>query len=149
MQVLTSLAVSHILSISQFAGVAGALSIVLLQAAVILLVGAVSIFAFAIDQSYALFLGLNGLFHFCWNAGQPLLLGIIASRDTGGGGRLLRFAIPIQYIGLAIGPAFAASQLGPNSNYPAVMIGSGIFATATALTIIPIILASQRNSMNF
>ncbi|WP_081570532.1 hypothetical protein [Sphingobium herbicidovorans] len=86
MQVLTSLAVSHILSISQFAGVAGALSIVLLQAAVILLVGAVSIFAFAIDQSYALFLGLNGLFHFCWNAGQPLLLGIIASRDTGGEG---------------------------------------------------------------
>ena len=148
-------AVSHILSISQFAGVAGALSIViqsgkvhdLLQAAVILLVGAVSIFAFAIDQSYALFLGLNCLFQFCWNAGQPLLLGIIASRDTGG--RLLRFAIPMQYIGLAIGPAFAASQLGPNSNYPAVMIGSGIFAAVTALTIIPIIFASQRNSMNF
>jgi hypothetical protein len=54
----------------------------------------------------------------------------------------------MQYIGLAIGPAFAASQLGPNSNYPAVMIGSGIFAAVTALTIIPIIFASQRNSMN-
>lgn len=142
--------VSHILSISQFAGVVGALAIVtlsdkvhdLLQAAVILLVGAASIFALAIDQSYSVFLALNCLFQFCWNAGQPLLLGIIASRDKAG--RLLRFAIPMQYIGLAIGPAFAAYQLGFHNNYPAVMIGSGMFAAVTVLTILPLILASQR-----
>jgi len=150
---LNESSVSHILSISQFAGVIGALSIVilsrrfsdLLQAAIILIIGAIGIFAFVLPQEDGLFLGLNCLFQFTWNAGQPLLLGIIASRDAFG--RLLRFAIPMQYIGLAIGPALAAYQLGAHNDYPAAMIAAGIFAALTPLAIFPILIARRESGV--
>ncbi len=147
---LDEVAVSHTLSVSQFAGVAGALAIVIqsgrvhdmVQAWVMLALGAAAIFAFALPQDQILFLGLNCLFQFAWNAGQPLLLGIIASRDSTG--RLLRFAIPMQYVGLASGPAFAAYQLGLHENYVSVMIGAGVIAAMTPFAIAPIIALSKR-----
>jgi predicted MFS family arabinose efflux permease len=146
---LSELEVAHALSLSQIAGVAGALAIVvqsgkvhdLVQAGVILVGGAAAIFAFALKQDYGVFLGLNCVFQFCWNAGQPLLLGVIASRDRDG--QLLRFTIPMQYIGLAAGPAFAAFLLGAHSNYAAVMIGAGGFAALAPLAIAPLILARK------
>lgn len=144
---LSELDVAHALSISQFAGVAGALAIVvqsgrvhdLMQTSVILVGGALVIFAFTIEQGYGVFLGLNCLFQFCWNAGQPLLLGVVASRDRTG--QMLRFTIPMQYIGLAAGPAFAAFRLGVHSDYASVMTGAGIIAALAPLAIAPLILA--------
>ena len=142
--------VSYILSISQFCGVAGALSIAFLsgrasdltQTVWILTAGAVGILAFATKQHYSVFFGLNCLFQFAWNAGQPLLLGIIASRDKSG--KLLRFAIPLQYIGLAIGPGFAAYLLGAASDFLSVMAGSAVFAALTLVFVLPILLKKTR-----
>lgn len=142
--------VSYILSVSQFCGVAGALSIAFLsgrasdlaQAVAILTAGAVGILAFAIKQHYAVFFSLNCLFQFAWNAGQPLLLGIVASRDKSGG--LLGFAIPLQYIGLAIGPGFAAFLLGTASDFLPVMAGSATFAALTLIFVLPILLKKTK-----
>lgn len=141
--------VAHALSLSQFAGVAGALAIViqsgkvhdLIQSCVILAAGAAAIFGFTLQQDYGVFLALNCVFQFCWNAGQPLLLGIVASRDDDG--RMLRFTIPMQYIGLAAGPAFAAYQLGSHSDYRAVMIGAGVVAAIAPIAIAPLILSRK------
>lgn len=141
--------VAHALSLSQFAGVAGALAIVvqsgkihdLVQAGVILAAGALAIFGFTLHQDYGVFLALNCIFQFCWNAGQPLLLGIVASRDLDG--RMLRFTIPMQYIGLAAGPAFAAYRLGGHGDYNAVMIGAGLLAALTPLAIAPLIVKQR------
>jgi predicted MFS family arabinose efflux permease len=143
---LADVTVSHILSISQFFGVGGALSIVLLsgrmsdisKSIIILSLGAGGIFAFAFKQDYFAFLALNSVFQFAWNAGQPLLLGIIASRDKDG--TLLRFAIPMQYIGLAVGPAFAAYLLGTHHDYEAVMIGSALVAGVSLFAILPLLI---------
>ena len=147
---IDEVSVSHALSVSQFAGVAGALAIVIqsgrvhdmVQVWVMLAIGAAAIFAFTLPQSPAMFLALNCIFQFAWNAGQPLLLGIVASRDASG--RLLRFAIPMQYVGLASGPAFAAYQLGLHDNYSGVMIGAGVIAALTPLAITPIIAVRRR-----
>lgn len=151
---LNESAVAHALSLSQFAGVAGALAIVIqsgkvhdmVQAGAILAGGALAILAFTLPQDYAMFLALNCIFQFCWNAGQPLLLGIVASRDSGG--RLLSFTIPMQYIGLTAGPAFAASQLGSQSNYQAVMLGAGVIAAIALVAIAPLILTRKPKSRN-
>lgn len=144
--------VAYVLSISQFCGVAGALSIAflsgrtsdLLLSVVILSAGALVILAFAGQQNYGSFLALNCLFQFMWNAGQPLLLGVIASRDRSG--RLLRFAIPLQYVGMAAGPGFAAYVLGQTKDYPAVMAGSAAFAILTLVAILPIVMKRVRAS---
>ena len=149
---LSERTVAYILSISQFCGVAGALTIAFLsgrtseflQAVAILAGGGLVILAFAAGQDYLSFLALNCLFQFAWNAGQPLLLGIIASRDRSG--KLLRFAVPLQYVGMAIGPGLAAYLLGQAKDYTAVMVGSAAFATLTLIAILPIIMKGGQAS---
>jgi predicted MFS family arabinose efflux permease len=138
--------VANILSISQFGGIAGALAIVALsgrvrevtQFVVVLTLGAVGIFAFLIKQRYGIFLTLNFTFQFAWSAGQSLMLGVVASRDPSG--RLLRFAIPLQFMGTAAGPSVAASLLGLSHDYAAVMSSAGMLAALSLIAILPILL---------
>ena len=142
---LTERQVSQSLSISQFFGVAGALLISYLagrvgqrrQAVIFLLMGAVGILAFAGPQGPLIFFALNCLFQFTWNAGQPLILGILANRD--GTGALVRFAIPCQYVGLTAGPAMAAYLLDLGAGYSGVMLASAGLAAASLAAIIPIL----------
>lgn len=137
--------VSYALSISQLFGVLGALAIVILarrvsdrsQAIAILSVGAAGIGAFAMHQNYASFLALNCLFQFAWNAGQPLLLGINVSGDRTGA--LLRIAIPLQYVGLAVGPALAAATVDIRHDYGAVMLSASVIVFASLLAILPLL----------
>ena len=142
--------VISVLSITQFFGVAGALTISFLASRVrhrwlaiaIYVAGIIGIFAFKLDIAFGVFLALNAVFQFCWNAGQPLLLAIIASRQAGGA--IMRFAIPLQFIGMAIGPAIAATVLDKTGGYGPVVTVSGILALLSFLMITPFILKLKR-----
>ena len=145
--------VVRVLSITQFCGVAGALAISFLAsrmrhwllAIFIYVLGIIGIFAFNLNMSFAIFLALNAIFQFCWNAGQPLLLAIIASRQASGA--IMRFAIPLQFIGMAIGPAIAATVLDKTGGYEHVITVSGILALISFLTIIPFIIKLKRKDI--
>ena len=145
--------VVSVLSITQFFGVAGALAISFLASRVrhrwlaigIYVAGIVGIFAFKLDMAFGVFLALNAVFQFCWNAGQPLLLAIIASRQASGA--IMRFAIPLQFIGMAIGPAIAATVLDKTGGYGPVITVSGILALLSFLLITPFILKLKRKDI--
>ena len=142
--------IASVLSTTQFFGVAGALSISFLSermrhrwlAITIYGIGVLGLFALNLDLTFAVFLGLNAIFQFCWNAGQPLLLAIIASRQRTG--ELLRFAIPLQFIGMGIAPSIAATVLSMSGGYSLVIVFSGLAAIASSLAIAPFILKLQR-----
>lgn len=135
--------VNRVFAISQAFGVAGALSISMLGervnhkllAVLIFGAGIVGIYLFRSQSNYATFFALNAIFQFCWNAGQPLLLTIIASRQSTG--KLLRFAIPLQFIGMAIGPIVAAFVLDMTDSYLTVLIVSVVAAVVSLLAILP------------
>ncbi len=137
--------IAFVLSSTQCFGIAGALSIAFLYervrhrwlAAAILGSGILGIFALMLDLSYVLFFALNASFQYCWNAGQPLLLSIIASRQSNG--KLLRFAIPLQFMGMGIAPSIAAMILSKNGGYDAVLVVAGGLALISLVSIQPLI----------
>jgi predicted MFS family arabinose efflux permease len=141
---LDDVAVNSTLSISQIFGVIGALSMAwscrklgyLSTALVVLGGGAAVIFAFGLPMGRTSFLALNCAFQFAWNAGIPLILGLIAVRAASS--VLLRFAIPLQFIGFAAAPGFAAMLLTANS-YGHVVIGSAVLALVSLGTFFPIL----------
>ena len=145
--------VISVLSITQFFGVAGALAVSFLAsrvrhrylAVMIYTAGIIGIFAFKLDIAFGVFLALNAVFQFCWNAGQPLLLAIIASRQSSGA--IMRFAIPLQFIGMAIGPAIAATVLDKTGGYGPVITVSGILALLSFVMIAPFILKLKRREL--
>ncbi len=141
---LDDVAVNSTLSISQIFGVIGALSMAwscrklgyLSTALVVLGGGAVVIFAFGLPMGRTSFLALNCAFQFAWNAGIPLILGLIAVRAASS--VLLRFAIPLQFIGFAAAPGFAAMLLTANG-YGHVVIGSAALALVSLGAFFPIL----------
>ena len=141
---LDDVAVNSTLSISQIFGVIGALSMAwscrklgyLWTALVVLGGGAAVIFAFGLPMGRTGFLALNCAFQFAWNAGIPLILGLIAVRAASS--VLLRFAIPLQFIGFAAAPGFAAMLLTA-SGYGQVVIGSAALALVSLGAFFPIL----------
>ena len=77
------------------------------------------------------------VYNFAWNMTHPYLLGAMASFDKHG--RVVVYAVAAQMLGLAVGPAFAASLLG-DGNYDRVIIaGMLLFALSYVLILIPLI----------
>ena len=81
-----------------------------------------------------------GVYNFAWNMTHPYLLAAMASFDRGG--RLVVHAVGAQMLGLAIGPAVAASVVGEDGYARVVTLGIGLFFLAWAL-ILPPLLAQQ------
>tara|TARA_R110001599_G_scaffold347637_1_gene574115 strand:- start:14611 stop:15768 length:1158 start_codon:yes stop_codon:yes gene_type:complete len=111
---LTEEAVSYALSISQFAGLAGALTVVFSEsrmrsnvgALAGILVGALSIGAVVLSDSFLTFLAICLVFQFAWNMTHPLLLSLLAVLDPSG--RIIVYGTAMQFIGMALGPTLAA-----------------------------------------
>ncbi len=143
--------IAHALTVSQFFGVAGAMAVVLLanriagRSARIIMIGGVAgagalgTAAFTLPQSPDLFLVLNGLFQFTWNAGQPAILGAIAVADRSG--RLLMIAVPMQFVGSAIGPALAALLLA--AGYMPVILVSAALIGVGFVVALPMLLDAR------
>lgn len=77
------------------------------------------------------------VYNFAWNMTHPFLLGAMSSFDKHG--RVVVYAVAAQMLGLAVGPAFAASLLG-DGNYDRVIVaGMLLFALSYVLILIPLI----------
>lgn len=142
---LEGAAVTQVFSLTQFFGVAGALSMAAIGATfgftrpaiLVLGGGAVVIAALTVMNSYAAFFGANAVFQFAWNAGIPIVLGVIAVRSLGGA--LFRFAVPLQFVGMAAGPGLAALLLR-GEDYGLVVWTSAALLLASLLALAPLIL---------
>jgi len=138
-------AIAQVFSLTQFFGVAGALSMAAVGAAfgfsrpavVVLGAGAVAIAALTVLSSLAAFFAANAVFQFTWNAGIPIVLGVIAVRSLGGA--LFRLAVPLQFVGMAAGPSLAALLLD-GEDYSLVVWTSAGLLIVSLLALVPLIL---------
>jgi MFS family permease len=141
--------VATALTLSQIAGVAGAL----LPATVgsrfgrwrpltVGIVGGAVALVFLIGHfDYLPFILWVCAYNFFWNMTHPYLLASMASFDRRG--RVVVFAVAMQMLGLAIGPALAASVISP-SHYDRVNWLAIAFFLVSWICILPPVLAQQR-----
>lgn len=118
--------VADSLTLSQILGIGGALLTVMLGSrlgrSLPLLLGiggcAMSCFFLFGSFSASVYLAAVCLNNFAWNFVHPYLLACMASFDLSG--RIVMYAVAAQMLGLAVGPALAATLLG-FTNYDAVL----------------------------
>lgn len=132
------------LTIAQFAGIVGALVPSIVGArygrAIML---AIAIAAGILPLLYFLYGSITALsyavavcvYNFGFNKTHPYLLATMASFD--GSGRVVTFAVAMQTLGLAIGPAIGALLLAGNSFVLVQWFGIAAFAASFALILIP------------
>ena len=68
---------------------------------------------------------------------HPFLLAAMASFDKHG--RVVVYAVAAQMLGLAVGPAFAASLLRDNDYTPIIWSGIGLFVLSWIFILLPLI----------
>lgn len=83
------------------------------------------------------------VYNFAWNMTHPFLLAGMASFDRHG--RVVVYAVAAQMLGLAVGPAFAASLLTEGDYSPVITAGISLFLLSYLLILIPLI-AHKRQS---
>lgn len=81
------------------------------------------------------------VYNFAWNMTHPFLLASMASFDQHG--KVVVYAVAAQMLGLAIGPAFAASLIQQNDYNLVIMAGMALFLLSFLMILIPL-LAHQR-----
>ena len=141
--------VATALMLSQFAGVGGALLPALLGSRFgrwrplsIGIVGGALALAFLIGHfQYLTFTVWVCFYNFFWNMTHPYLLGSMASFDRRG--RVVVYAVALQMLGLAVGPALAASVISP-THYDRVNWLAIAFFLVSWLCILPPVLRQLR-----
>ncbi|MCZ6831141.1 MAG: hypothetical protein O7F73_16435 [Gammaproteobacteria bacterium] len=137
--------VANGLMLSQFLGIAGALvaavtgrrfgrvpplAIGILGGALVLgwLFGEFSAFVYAVTVC---------IYNFAWNMTHPFLLAAMASFDRHG--KVVVYAVAAQMLGLAIGPAVAASLIQEGSYARVIVAGMAMFALSFLLILVPLL----------
>lgn len=77
------------------------------------------------------------IYNFFWNVTHPFLLASMASFDKHG--RVVVYAVAAQMIGLAVGPAFAASLLGDGDYSRVIWAGISLFVLSYLLILVPLL----------
>jgi predicted MFS family arabinose efflux permease len=77
------------------------------------------------------------VYNFAWNMTHPFLLAAMASFDRHG--KVVVHAVAAQMLGLAVGPAFAASILGSAGYSGIVLSGIALFVLSYLLILIPLV----------
>jgi predicted MFS family arabinose efflux permease len=77
------------------------------------------------------------VYNFAWNLTHPYLLAAMASFDRHG--RVVVHAVAAQMLGLAVGPAFAASLLSDGDYARVIWAGIGLFALSYLLILVPLL----------
>ena len=141
--------VAAALSVSQFTGIAGALvSVVLvtrlgrgwpITAGIIAIIIPMAIFMEPFGSS--LFLAMIALYNFGWNLTHPYLLGTFADLDPTG--RIVVYATAMQKIGLAVGPALAASLISSGNYQRPLLLAIGL-AAASLVLVLPAAIQARR-----
>jgi MFS family permease len=143
--------VATALMLSQFAGVAGALLPAMVGSRFgrwrplsLGIAGGALALAFLIGHfEYLPFTLWVCAYNFFWNMTHPFLLGSMASFDRRG--RVVVYAVAMQMLGLAIGPALAATVISP-SHYDRVNWLAIAFFMISWICILPPVLSQQRRA---
>ncbi|MFT7461099.1 MAG: MFS family permease, partial [Planctomycetota bacterium] len=142
--------VANVLTVSQFLGIAGAFLVVLLQLRIgriipliVSIVGtAIGIYILVGKIAFIHYTLGVCIFNFLWNVSMPYLLATLADFDQTG--KVVIYGISMQTIGYAIGPFIAATILG-QSNYNNVYLAATILFIASAILLIPGLLAQKKH----
>jgi MFS family permease len=141
--------VATALTLSQFAGVAGALLPASIgprfgrwrPLSVGISGGALALLFLIGHFEYPAFAFWVCVYNFFWNMTHPYLLGSMASFDARG--RVVVYAVAMQMSGLAVGPALAATVIAP-SHYDRVNWLAIAFFVISWVCIVPPVLSQQR-----
>ncbi len=140
-----AVAVTNGLAFSQFLGILGALTAALVGSrygravplALSLVAGIVPL-GFLFGGTAALTYGAAvGVYNYAWNLTHPLLLAAMASFDRHG--RVVVYAVAMQMLGLAIGPALAAALIVDDAYGPVLWLGMSLFALCLACILPPVL----------
>jgi MFS family permease len=146
---LTDQQVANGLTVSQFAGIAGALGAALsagrygrIGPLLCGILGGAATLYFLVGRFSALnYLVAVTVYNLAWNFTHPYLLGAMASFDRRG--RVVVYAVAMQMLGLAIGPFLAASVIEEGYYANVNRLGAALFV-ASALFIVPPVLSQAR-----
>jgi MFS family permease len=147
---LTEQEVANGLTISQFAGIAGALLAALVAhrfgragpLTVGILSGAICLYFLVGEFSFLVFATAVVVYNFAWNMTHPFLLAAMASFDRRG--RVVVYAVAMQMIGLAIGPGLAATVISEGDYLNVNWFGAGLFLASLALILPPVLSQARR-----
>lgn len=142
--------VATALTLSQLAGVAGALLPALVghrfgrwRPLTIGIAGGAVALSFLIGRfEYLPFTLWVCAYNFFWNMTHPFLLGSMASFDRRG--RVVMYAVACQMLGLAIGPALAASVISGGHFERVNWLAIGFFALSWVCILPPVVIQQQR-----
>ena len=147
---LTEQQVANGLTLSQFAGIAGALLAAVLgnrfgrraPLTVGILGGALCLFFIIGRFEFMVFALAVGVYNFLWNLTHPFLLAAMASFDRRG--RVVVYAVAMQMVGLAIGPGLAASVISEGNYVNVNWLGAALFVVSLVLILPPVVAQSRR-----
>ena len=142
--------VANGLTLSQFAGIAGAFLAAILahrfsRAAPLafgILGGALCLYFIVGTFEFLLFAVAVGVYNFFWNLTHPFLLGAMASFDRHG--RVVVYAVAAQMVGLAVGPFLAATVISEGDYLNVNKLGGGLFVASYVLILIPILAQAKQ-----
>jgi len=142
--------VANGLTISQFAGIAGALLAALLAhrygrarpLAVGILGGAACLYFLVGEFSFVVYTTAVVVYNFLWNLTHPFLLGAMASFDRTG--RVVVYAVAMQMIGLAVGPGLAATVISEGDYINVNWFGAGLFVASFVFILPPVLTQARR-----
>jgi MFS family permease len=137
--------VANALTVSQFAGVLGALFASMAGARVGrlsaltlgILGGSLCLFLLVGKTSYLTFGVVVCIYNFFWNMTHPTLLSAMAGFDRRG--RVVLGATAMQMIGLAIGPALAAVVIPEGGYEHVIWVGVGLFVLSWISICLPVL----------
>ena len=141
--------VANGLTLSQFAGIAGAVLAAVvanrfgrsLPLTIGILGGALCLYFLVGRFEFLIFALAVGVYNFAWNLTHPFLLAAMASFDRRG--RVVVYAVAMQMIGLAIGPGLAASVISQGQYINVNRLGAGLFVMSLLLILPPVIAQSK------
>jgi MFS family permease len=137
--------VANGLMMSQFAGIGGAMLAAVTgsrfgRARPLMLGiigGAACLFFLVGEFAFAVFAIAIAVYNFAWNMVHPFLLASMASFDRRG--RVVVYAVAMQMLGLAIGPALAAAVISGDNFGNVNMLGAALFALSLVLILPPVL----------
>lgn len=144
--------VANGLMLSQFLGIAGAFVPAVLgnrfgrivPLSIGIIGGSIVLYALYGEFSPLIYAVTVCIYNFFWNMTHPFLLAAMASFDQHG--RVVVYAVAAQMLGLAVGPAFAASLLEDGDYARVITAGIIIFIASWLLILLPLI-KHQRQAM--
>ena len=138
-------AVANGLTLSQFAGIAGAMLAAIMAhrfgrawpLTIGILGGAACLYFLIGSFEFLVYATAVCIYNFAWNMTHPFLLASMASFDRRG--RVVVYAVAMQMVGLAVGPGLAASVISEGNYVNVNWLGAALFIVSLLLILPPVI----------